>query len=264
MSRTRIDRFLECPHCFYIDRRLGVDRPSGPPFSLNSAVDKLLKKEFDIHRAAGTPHPLMSAYGIDAVPFRHEKMDDWRDSLRKGVEYVEPNTNLQITGGVDDIWVKPNGDLIVVDYKATSKDGEVNLDADWQIGYKRQMEVYQWLLRKNGFSVSDTGYFVYCNGDADKKAFDGRLEFKVKIISYAGNDAWVTPTVRAIKDCLAAETIPDSSKNCEFCRYRDAVMKVEQKTYTLKTATLKIKPARAKKRVGKNTLFNLGARGSSR
>ena len=48
----------------------------------------------------------------------------------------------------------PGGELIVVDYKATSKDGEVTLDAPRQDGYKRQMEFYQWLLRCNGFTVS--------------------------------------------------------------------------------------------------------------
>ena len=55
-----------------------------------------------------------------------------------------------ITGAVDDIWVTPDGELIIVDYKSTSKDTEVNLDAEWQDGYKRQMEVYQWLLRQKG------------------------------------------------------------------------------------------------------------------
>jgi len=46
----------------------------------------------------------------------------------------------------------------------------VTLDAEWQDGYKRQMEIYQWLLRQNGLKVSDTGYFVYCNGKTDRKA----------------------------------------------------------------------------------------------
>ena len=36
---------------------------------------------------------------------------------------------------------------------------------------KRQMEIYQWLLRKNGFKVSDTGYFVYANGITDARSF---------------------------------------------------------------------------------------------
>jgi hypothetical protein len=30
---------------------------------LNIAVDELLKKEFDLHRAEGTKHPLMEQYG---------------------------------------------------------------------------------------------------------------------------------------------------------------------------------------------------------
>ncbi|MEK7524143.1 MAG: hypothetical protein AAB588_03875, partial [Patescibacteria group bacterium] len=118
LSRSKIDLFIKCPRCFYLDRRLGVGQPPGYPFSLNSAVDKLLKKEFDLHRAKGTPHPLMKAYGLNAVPLAHEKIDEWRDSLRRGITYNFPKTNLLITGGVDDVWVTPKGELIIVDYKA--------------------------------------------------------------------------------------------------------------------------------------------------
>jgi len=56
---------VKCQRCFYIDKRLGTGQPPGYPFTLNSAVDKLLKKEFDIHRAKGTPHPMMKEYGLD-------------------------------------------------------------------------------------------------------------------------------------------------------------------------------------------------------
>lgn len=227
VSRSKIDLFLNCPRCFYLDRRMGIAQPPGYPFSLNSAVDTLLKKEFDLHRAKGTKHPLMHAYGVDAVPFSHPKMDAWRDSLRAGVQYLHVPTNLLITGGVDDVWVNPNGELIVVDYKATAKDGEVNLDADWQIGYKRQMEVYQWLFRRNGFGVSDTGYFVYCNGDTDKEAFDARLEFSVKLIAYRGDDSWVDPTLHDLHACLASDAMPTASADCDYCRYRAAAKTVE-------------------------------------
>jgi len=75
LSRSKIDLFLECPRCFYYDRRLGVGRPPGYPFALNSAVDALLKQEFDIHRAKGTKHPLIEKYGIDAKPVAHEDLD---------------------------------------------------------------------------------------------------------------------------------------------------------------------------------------------
>lgn len=227
LSRSKLDLFLNCPRCFYIDRRLGIGQPPGPPFSLNSAVDKLLKKEFDIHRAAGTPHPLMESYGINAVPFEHEKMDEWRDALGGGIQYLHEPTNLLITGGIDDVWVNPDGELIIVDYKATSKDGEVNIDAAWQIAYKRQMEIYQWLFRKNGFKTSRTGYFVYCNGETDKKAFDGKLEFSIKVIPYTGDSSWVDQTVIDARKCLVSNEIPTYSQDCDFCKYRQEMQKVE-------------------------------------
>jgi len=223
LSRSRIDLFLNCPRCFYFDRRLGTDRPPGFPFSLNSAVDKLLKKEFDIHRAKGTAHPLMKHYGIDAVPFAHEKMDEWRDALRRGITYHHGDTNFLITGGVDDVWANPKGELMIVDYKATSKDEEVSLDADWQIGYKRQMEIYQWLFRKNGFKVSKTGYFVYCNGNTDKEAFDGKLEFDIKVIPYEGDDSWVEKAIIDAHKCLNSEKIPEAGTDCDYCKYVKAI-----------------------------------------
>ena len=223
LSRSKLELFAGCPRCFYLDRRLGVGRPSGPPFTLNSAVDHLLKKEFDIHRAEGSAHPLMKAYNLDLIPFQHEKMDEWRDALGGGIQHLHPKTNLLITGGIDDIWVDSNGELSIVDYKATSKSGEVNLDADWQIGYKRQMEIYQWLFRKNGFKVSDTGYFVYCNGDADKEAFDGKLEFNINILSYKGDDNWVEQAITDAHNCLTQNSLPEPSSKCDFCSYNASV-----------------------------------------
>ncbi|MBX4210995.1 PD-(D/E)XK nuclease family protein [Candidatus Parcubacteria bacterium] len=225
LSRSKIDLFLECPRCFYIDRRLGVARPAGFPFNLNSAVDHLLKKEFDVHRAEGTPHPLMDTYGIDAVPFKHKDIDTWRENF-VGVQYLHKNTNFLITGAVDDVWVNKKEELIVVDYKATSKDSEINLDAEWQDGYKRQMEVYQWLLRQNGFKVSDTGYFVYANGKRDRKAFDGRLEFDVTIIPYTGSSNWINSTLLKIHASLNNNAIPESKKTCDYCSYINSVADV--------------------------------------
>lgn len=228
LSRGKIDNFINCPRCFYLDRKLGVAQPPGYPFSLNSAVDKLLKKEFDTHRATGTSHPLMKTYGIDAIPLAHEKIDEWRDSLRRGITFKIDGSNVVVTGGVDDVWVNPDGEFIIVDYKATSKEDEVSLDADWQIGYKRQMEIYQWLFRKNGFKVSDTGYFVYCNGNTDKEAFDARLEFDIKVIPYTGDDSWVEGTIFDAIECLKSDSLPKSGQDCDFCIYREAVRRLEK------------------------------------
>jgi len=223
LSRSKIDLFLNCPKCFYLDRRLGVGQPPGFPFNLNSAVDTLLKKEFDVYRAKGHAHPLMKAAGLDAVPFKHPRMNVWRNSLSGGITYAFPGTNLLLTGGVDDIWQNKQEELIIVDYKSTSKTGEMGIDADWQIGYRRQMEIYQWLFRRNGFKVNDTGYFVYCNGLTDREAFNSRLDFEISLLPYKGDDRWVDQAIKELYACLQSDEMPESGEDCQFCQYRNAV-----------------------------------------
>lgn len=221
LSRSKIDLFKQCPRCFYIDNKLGTARPPGFPFNLNSAVDTLLKKEFDTYRASGKPHPLMKQYGVEAIPFAHKDLDVWRENF-KGVRTKHEPTGFTISGAVDDVWVNPKGELIVVDYKATSKSEKIEaLDKDWHQGYKRQMEIYQWLLRQNGFKVSNTGYFVYANAYRDKEAFDGKLEFDMTLITYVGDDSWIEGTLAKIKKTLESDEIPDVGSDCDYCTYRE-------------------------------------------
>ena len=222
LSRTKIENFIKCPRCFYLDRKLGILQPPGFPFTLNSAVDCLLKKEFDIYRAEQKIHPLMAHYGLKAVPFRDEKMGEWRENF-VGVQALHKPTNFLVFGAVDDIWINENQELIVVDYKATSSEVAPTLDAEYRQSYKRQMEVYQWLLRQNGYKVSDTGYFVYANGRKDLKAFDGKLEFNVELLDYTGNDSWIEKTLVEIKKCLDSDKIPGYTIDCDFCNYQKKI-----------------------------------------
>lgn len=219
LSRTKIENFIKCKRCFYMDRKLGIAQVPGFPFTLNSAVDALLKKEFDIYRSKQQPHPLMQKHGLKAVPFKNDNMDQWRENF-VGVQFLHKPTNLLIFGAVDDIWIDDQEELMVVDYKATSSEVRPTLDAEYRQAYKRQMEIYQWLLRQNGFKVSNTGYFVYANGRKDLDSFDNKLEFEVDLLSYEGNDDWVESTLLEIKKCLDSDQIPEYNDECDYCKYQ--------------------------------------------
>ena len=219
LSRSGVELFKNCQKCFYLERKLNVKALSGFPFNLNSAVDELLKNEFDGYREQKKPHPYMKDIDKNLIPFQHEDLDKWRANFT-GVQFHHEETDLLLTGAIDDVWIDLGTDeLVVVDYKATSSKDEVNLDKDWQISYKRQMEFYQWLLRQNGFKVSNDGYFVYCNGIKDSKVFDNRLNFEVKILPYKANDSWVTPALKEIKNCLNSDELPGESDRCDYCAY---------------------------------------------
>jgi len=81
------------------------------------------------------------------------------------------------------------------------------------------MEIYQWLFRQNGFKVSNTGYFVYCNGKTDRAAFDGKLEFDISVLPYKGQDDWIESTIFEMKKTLDSDKIPLASKDCDYCQY---------------------------------------------
>jgi len=225
VSRSKIELFVQCPRCFWLDVRLKITRPSSPPFNINKAIDELLKKEFDLYRKSKKPHPMMIEHSVDAIPFHHDDLNTWRENFI-GVFTLHEKTNLHIFGAVDDVWTNPAGELIVVDYKATAKSSDVSIDSDWQVTYKRQLEVYQWLLRQNGFKVNDTGYFVYTNGRMDLDGFNDRVEFRTKIIPYTGNDSWVDKTLVKLKKCMEGEMpevgIDIMGGPCSYCAYAKA------------------------------------------
>lgn len=223
LSRSKIDFFLECPRCFYIDNKLGTKRPGMPSFNLNIAVDELFKKEFDEYREAGEKHPIMNEYQIDVVPFVHKDLTMWRDNF-KGIIHVHKDTGLTISGAIDDVWQNKDGSLAVVDYKATSKEGKIETlsDSPWEDQYRRQIGVYQWLFEQNGFTVNKTGYFVYANALQTEAKFNNRLVFETTLLPCEGEQDWIEPTIVKIKECLESETYPDSGQNCEYCPYREA------------------------------------------
>lgn len=216
LSRSKIELSLECPRCFWLDGVGGVKRPPPAPYTINSAIDYLLKQEFDVHRENGTRHPIMERYHIEAKPFAHEDMDKWRHNFT-GVQFFHEPSGFLVTGAVDDVWVDSEGALIVVDYKATGAKEHKIYDS-----YRRQMEVYQWLLRQNGFTVSPTGYFVFARVNKENGFGFGKaaLGFDMFIEGIEGDDSWVCNALTEARKIFDLTQPPEAADDCEYCAYR--------------------------------------------
>ena len=227
ISRSKFSNFLECKRCFYLERVKGLKDPSMPGWSLNSAVDDLLKKEFDEFRKKQQPHALIKKNNLNLVPFKNENIDHWRNALSGGISFLDKNTNIQIHGGVDDIWFDlDKKELVVVDYKAQSNSRPVEtksyLNNMYHQGYKIQMDIYVHILRKMNFKVSNTAYFYVCNGDRSHSNFDGKLNFTITLVPYQTNTSWVDKKIIEMKQTLDSEDVPEINKSCEKCMYLNA------------------------------------------
>ena len=224
ISRSKLNNFLNCKRCFYLDRVEGLKEPSMPGWALNIAVDQLLKKEFDKFREEKKPHPVMVKYNLDFVPYQHKDLDIWRNSLKGGISYLDEKTNLIIHGGIDDLWLDlKEKKLVVVDYKSQSSNYPVTvssyLNSQWHLSYKLQMDIYVHILRKMNFKVSDISYFYVCNGEKTNDKFDNRIDFKTTLIPYYVNTSWIENKLVEMKEVLNLDVPPVMEKTCEKCAY---------------------------------------------
>ena len=233
LSRSRIENFVRCKACFYMEQVEGIKFPSIPGFNINEATDILLKRDFDKYREIGEPHPFLVAKGRDfLIPFSHEHFELWTQSLHFGAKdrlnFVDPKTNLKVGGGLDDVWLNINTNCLhIVDYKSTSQKsdkGPITLDDPWKASYKRQMDLYVWVLRKKGFHVDDVGYFLYCDGDRFSdydflSSNTASMNFKITLIDYKTNDTWIEPTLQDISECLNESKRPQHSDYCEYGKF---------------------------------------------
>ena len=97
VSRSKVDLFIKCKKCFWLDRVKGLGMIQPPTFALNNAVDNLLKNEFDHYRSIKERHPIFIDNNLNYLPYSHPKLDEWRENF-KGITYLDNELKLIFTG----------------------------------------------------------------------------------------------------------------------------------------------------------------------
>ena len=91
------------------------------------------------------------------------------------------------------------------------------------------MDIYVFILRQMGFSVSDTAYFMVCNGEKTPDRFDANMQFVVKLVDYKVDTSWVGPKIKEMKQVMDSKDIPETNPHCENCAYTQQAEKLSQK-----------------------------------
>ena len=232
ISRTAWDTFLKCTRCFYLERKLKIKAIGMPGHPINSRVDALLKVEFDIYREKQLPHPIFKKYNLNFVPFKldEQKLKDFRNN-RKGVRAKSTKTNFTIFGSIDDLWFnKDTNEVVILDYKATSNKNEINYVSSkmsYHKSYLRQLDFYAYLLKLNKFKVFKTGYWIVCNArNEEQKTFDGKLNFKIDLLSYNVNTDYIEDTLVELEKCYNSDKVPALNPMCDTCRWQKETSKI--------------------------------------
>jgi len=213
LSPNSLNLFLECPHCFWLDKNFGIKRPPPYPYALNSAVDGLLKEEFDTYRAKNIPHPMLVDNNIKAHLFPNQKLlNQWRNNFA-GIRYFDPELEATLFGAVDDVLELDDGRIAPLDYKSTGSTAANVYDR-----FQLQLDTYTFLMEKNGYKTPHKGYLAFYIVDKSRGFID-RLPFRKEMVEIDTNPSDIYEIFKDAVGCLRSATPPPHSQDCQFKRW---------------------------------------------
>lgn len=219
LSPNSLNLYYECPLCFWLDKSQGIRRPQPYPYALNSAVDLLLKEEFDKYRKKRELHPLLVAYNIPAKLFSNQKLiDEWRNNF-KGIRYYDLELDAVLFGAVDDILEFSDGKLAPLDYKSTGSKVAKVYDR-----FQLQMDVYTYLLEKNGYKTVRKGCLAFYIVDKEN-GFEDRLPFKKEIHIIDTDPSYVQKLFAEAVALLRRDAPPSHGPDCQYGRWLKEALK---------------------------------------
>lgn len=217
LSRSSLKLFQECPRCFWLDLHHKVKRPPGYPYTLSSAVDYLVKQEFDKYREKGKLPPIFAKEGLDAKLFSGSELPEWRNNF-KGISYFDEDLNAILYGAVDDVLEFSDGSLAVVDYKSTGSK-EITIYDD----YRKQMDIYNFILRRKGYQTQSNAYFVFYQVDKSGGGFNNVLPFKEELRAVNVSPDWVADIFERAVGVARQEEAPivegAPPHHCDHCHF---------------------------------------------
>ena len=164
LSKSALDKFTECPRCFWLKYARRFDQPDMISSKVWKGVERVTQAHYDRHRQARTtPENLVGQVPAGAIPYQADRisMKDlryWGKGLRFAVGGVEVTTALddmlqrEVAGGPGSTCYN------VIDFKSKSKPTDEQATADL---YQNQADVFDLACNVNGYPTDGNVYFDY-------------------------------------------------------------------------------------------------------
>ena len=212
LDTSALNLFKDCPRCFWLDRIKGIKRPEGPFPSLPGGVDKVLKAHFDKHRAKGEVPKELDLKDVKLFADA-EKMKVWTNNL-KGIPYTDDEGNI-LRGAVDELLVNTKTNkLIVLDFKTRG----YPCKEDTHEHYIDQLNIYNFLLRKNNYATEDYSYLLFFHPKEITEK--GTIVFNIEPIKVPADIKKAEKLWKDALQCLSSKKEPKASEKCGYCSWK--------------------------------------------
>jgi hypothetical protein len=210
-SPSSLSLLKDCPRCFWLQFNKNIKHPETIFPSLPSGMDKILKEHFDrFMKKQQLPPELKGLNGEVKLFDNEELLKVWRSNF-KGIQWTDKNGNV-FRGAVDNILQKGKK-LIVLDYKTRG----FPLKEDTHEHYQDQLDIYNFLLRKNGYDTEEYAYLLFYHPTGVHES--GAVDFQADLVKMAIS---VKNAEKIFKEALAVleSTMPKPGEECGFCEWR--------------------------------------------
>ncbi|MEM4295428.1 MAG: PD-(D/E)XK nuclease family protein [Candidatus Anstonellales archaeon] len=214
LSPSSLALFKECKRCFWLHINKRFKRPTSAFPSLPSGIDKLIKEHFNYHLESGTRPKELS--------FLSEKINLFsnKEILKKwmaNIEWQDEEGN-KLNGKIDYLLEDEEKRAIIIDFKTKGSYVNENDVKNIEIFYKPQLEIYAYLVMKNGFYVNNYGYLLYFYPKSinEDGSFVFGIEGKKVMLDIMQAEALFKDAIETLRGPL-----PESSKTCDFCSWAD-------------------------------------------
>jgi len=212
-SPSSLSLLKDCPRCFWLHFNKKIKRPDSIFPSLPSGMDRILKAHFDSFRDRGEIPPELKELNGNVKLFDDvDLLDVWRNNF-KGIQWTDKKGNL-FKGAVDNI-LKKGKKLVVLDYKTRG----YPLKEDTAKHYQNQLDIYNFLLRKNGYETENFAYLLFYH--PNKVNENGDVAFHTDLVKM---EISIKNAERIFKETV--ETLegdmPKPSDECQFCKWVDS------------------------------------------
>ncbi|MBI4149632.1 PD-(D/E)XK nuclease family protein [Candidatus Woesearchaeota archaeon] len=201
LSPSSLNLMEECPRCFWLKVRKKITRPQMPVASIVIKMDSIIKHYFEGYRESGQLPDLIK----DKITAKLAR------GMPHTLQHTDAGTGIIIRGIPDEYLELPDRSIIPLDHKTKSKPPE-----EIHRAHQLQLDVYSYLLQKNGYQTKEKGYLAYYY--PEKCQLHQGMDIKVVLLPVKTSIMRVEHLITKA-DAILKGKLPERNKGCTFCTW---------------------------------------------